>query len=411
MRDLAARAVLGGERVEDRQRTAVRRRPEQVPHQARILRELLVDACARPVGPRARVLLRQQDGAGDPRRPGPQRAADGASGQHDRVGLLRAGAQGAGRLRLLRVRALRFSRRSVCRPGVGSLPGTVFLGLGHEDPGGAVPGDLDPHPAAAPAVHGGDVDRAAAGAGEPLLQSCPAARFGLGEGPGLLRVAERDSPPPGVLPATEGDPAVLDEPDDEREELLDLLRPGRGDIALRHLDAVGQPGLRGDGQGELLAAGQVLVLEQRGIAGRAPVPVDGVAHPGREHDLVLLIPFIALGGQLDRVHGDRRGPQRRRRTGPSGSVIAPQLPQLAFVQSDGVAVLLEESLAGRSQGALDGAPGEDRTAVAVARESPGDGGPILWVAAAVDHLVDASRVEGRVRHQVDGELIAGHSHR
>ena len=111
------------------------------------------------------------------------------------------------------------------------------------------------------------------------------------------------------------------------------------------------------------------------------------------------------------MHGDRRGPQRRRRTGPARSVIAPQLLQIAFVQSDGVAVLLEESLAGGSQGALDGAPGEDRTAVAVARESPGDGGPILWVAPAVDHLVDASRVEGRVRHQVDGELIAGHAHR
>ena len=122
---------------------------------------------------------------------------------------------------------------------------------------------------------------------------------------------------------------------------------------------------------------------------------------------MLLILLISLGGQLDRVHGDRRGPQRRRRTGPSGSVIAPQLLQLAFV----LAALLEESLAGGSQGSLDGAPGEDRTAVAVARESPGDGGPILWVAAAVDHLVDASRVEGRVRHQVDGELIAGHAHR
>ena len=126
---------------------------------------------------------------------------------------------------------------------------------------------------------------------------------------------------------------------------------------------------------------------------------------------MLLIPLTALGGQLDRVHGDRRGPQRRRRTGPSGSVIAPQLPQLAFGQSDGATVLLEESLAGRSQGALDGAPGKDRPAAAVAGESPGDGGPILWVAAAVDHLVDASRVEGRVRHQVDGELIAGHAHR
>ena len=155
---------------------------------------------------------------------------------------------------------------------------------------------------------------------------------------------------------------------------------------------------------------------------------------------MLLIPLIALGGQLDRVHGDRRGPQRCRRTGPSGSVIAPQLPQLAFGRSDGAAVLLTESLAGGSQGALDGASGEDRTAVAVARESPGDGGPSclgLLLAAfggvieflgiarrrglivarvdgsapAVDHLVDASRVEGRVRHQVDGELIAGHAHR
>ena len=126
---------------------------------------------------------------------------------------------------------------------------------------------------------------------------------------------------------------------------------------------------------------------------------------------MLLIPLIALGGQLDRVHGDRRGPQRRRRTGPSGSVIAPQLPQLAFGRSDGAVVLLTESLAGRSQGTLDGAPGQDWTAMAVARESPGDGGPILWVAPAVDHLVDASRVEGRIRHQVDGELIAGHAHR
>ena len=122
---------------------------------------------------------------------------------------------------------------------------------------------------------------------------------------------------------------------------------------------------------------------------------------------MLLIPLIALGGQLNRVHGDRRGPQRRRRAGPARSVIAPQLLQIAFV----LAALLEESLAGRSQGTLDGAPGEDRTAMAVARESPGDGGPILWVAPAVDHLVDASRVEGRVRHQVDGELIAGHAHR
>jgi len=81
-----------------------------------------------------------------------------------------------------------------------------------------------------------------------------------------------------------------------------------------------------------------------------------------------------------------------------------------------------------------------RMAEAVARESPGDGGPsclglLLAVfggvieflgiarrrglivarvdgsAPAVDHLVDASRVEGRVRHQVDGELIAGHAHR
>ena len=188
MRDLAARAVLGGERVEDRQRTTVRRRAEQVPHQARVMRELLVDAGARPVGLRVRVLLRQQDGAGDPRRPGPQRAADGASGQHDRVGLLRAGAQGAGRFRFRRLCVL---QRSVYGPGVGGLLGVVLQKrLGHEDPGGAVPGDLDPHPAAAPAVHGGDIDRSAAGAGEPLLQSCPTARLRLGDGPGLLRVAE-----------------------------------------------------------------------------------------------------------------------------------------------------------------------------------------------------------------------------
>ena len=126
---------------------------------------------------------------------------------------------------------------------------------------------------------------------------------------------------------------------------------------------------------------------------------------------MLLIPLIALGGQLDRVHGDRRGPQRRRRTGPSGSVIAPQLPQLALRQFDGVTVLLTEPLAGGSQGALDGATGEDRPTATVAGESPGDGGSLIGVAAAVDHLVDASRVEGRVRHQVDGELIAGHAHR
>ena len=74
-------------------------------------------------------------------------------------------------------------------------------------------------------------------------------------------------------------------------------------------------------------------------------------------------------------------------------------------------MLLEESLAGRSQGALDGASGEDRPAVTVAHESPGNGGPVLGIAQTVYNFVNSARVEGRVRHQADGKLIAGHAHR